>query len=114
MAVLLVVPMVRNKYYWHLNAALGAITIAWVLLFFFTPCVTPPSFSKYAHSEDFDYFEGSASGFMAALGPASLLYLGIEIFPLMSEDMNNVSITVNSPLRLISYALTFHLLVCAA
>lgn len=88
--VLLVAPMLHNKYFWHINALLGIITIACVVLFLFTLCVISPSYPKYAHSSDVHYFEGGLEGFLTAFGPASLMYLGIEICPLMAEDVSEV------------------------
>ena len=90
LSVSLVVPMLFNKYYWHINGVLGVVTFVTIAIFFLTPCVISPSYPRYAHSEDIAYFQDGFQGFFTALGPASLLYLGIEIFPLMSEDVNEV------------------------
>lgn len=90
LTMLYLAPIMRNKYFWYLNGALGVLTIIWTLIFFFTPCVISPSYSKHARSEDIGYFEGGVGGFFFALVPSVLLYLGIEIIPLMSEDIKNV------------------------
>jgi hypothetical protein len=87
------IPIVHNRYFWTLNATIGTFVIFCLLFYCFTPVVVHTSIPLHMTRESVSYFDGGLKGFFSTLAPAVLLYLGIEIFPLMSEDVHSVCIT---------------------
>jgi hypothetical protein len=86
------IPIVHNSYYWTLNASIAAFVIFCLLFYCFTPFAIHTSIPQHMTSESVSYFEGGLKGFFSTLAPVVFLYIGIELIPLMSEDVHLVCI----------------------
>lgn len=88
------VPLLQNgEWFWKTNAAIGLLVFAILLIFYLGyPSSVDSDFLRHTHSSNLPYFHHGFEGFWRILSIPTIFFLGIEIVPLSSEEVIQVSL----------------------
>ncbi len=85
--------IIQNKsLLWSITSLFGALTILFLVIYLIgAPLSTTTSFNKNSHNKDIPYFADGSESFIRVIPEIIGLFFGIEMIPLMSEYVVEVS-----------------------